>query len=172
MRRPSMPRRPRPRPPRGRMRPQTQASPRRQEHDSKRKTGASTLDLSKFRNRNAGVYKAFCGRQVVDGVPFEIGGYVRLYGQTLASHGDAEPTTDKGIRIGRKFTDLYLIHNLNWVDVEGQVVAYVCLNYADGTEYIFPFVAASMPARTSICRPLSGKRWRIPTRPSAGGTHP
>jgi hypothetical protein len=106
--------------------------------DSKRETGASTLDLSKSSNHNPGIYKAFCGRQVIDGVPFEIGGPVRLYGQTPASRGYPNPSADKGIRIGRKFTDLYLIHNLNWADVEGQVIAYVCLNYADGTEYIFP----------------------------------
>ena len=72
--------------------------------DSQRETGASTLDLLKSGNNNPGIYKAFCGRQVVDGVPFEIGGHVRLYGKTPACAWLRRPTADKGIRIGRKFT--------------------------------------------------------------------
>lgn len=84
-------------------------------------------------------FKTFTGRQVIDNLPFQIDGLVLLYGKTEASRSSKPlPDTVKGIRIGRKFDDLYMIHYTSWPDVEGQTVAYVCLNYADGTESIFP----------------------------------
>lgn len=100
------------------------------------------LDLSQFYlqpNATLPFFKTFIGRQVIDGMPFQIEGHVRLYGKTSEINRDkVYPSTKKGIRVGRKFDDLYLIHHAFWPDVEGQTVAYICLNYADGTEYIFP----------------------------------
>ena len=64
---------------------------------------------------------------------------MRAYGKTPEAHGDAAyPFTHKGIRIGRKFDYLYLIHHAAWPDAEGATIAYVVLNYADGTEHIIP----------------------------------
>lgn len=100
-----------------------------------------TLDLSQcyFRpNASLDVFKSFSGRQVIDGLPFQIDGQVRLYGATPSARGKVYPCTKKGIRIGRKYDELHLIHHATWPDAEGQPVAYICLNYADGTEYVFP----------------------------------
>ena len=98
-----------------------------------------TLDLSRFRRPVNKVYESLAGRQVIDGLPFEIGGQVRLSGRTPIAHGERGfPDSVKGIRIGRTFDELCLIHHTNWPDVDGQAVAYICLNYADGTKYIFP----------------------------------
>ena len=98
-----------------------------------------TLDLSQFRQPVSKIYESYAGRQVIDGLPFEIGGQVRLDGKTPVAHGQGVfPDTIKGIRIGRTFDELCLIHHAMWPDVEGKAIAYFCLNYADGTKYIFP----------------------------------
>lgn len=109
-------------------------------HASEKDSGV--LDLSKFYlqpNRSMPQLKSFTGRQVIDGQPFQIDGQIRIYGRTPAIHGEGTyPYTLKGIEIGRKFEDLHLIHHTTWPDVQGQTVAYVCLNYANGTVHIFP----------------------------------
>ena len=99
------------------------------------------LDIARFHVKDhfrAPVLASFLGRQVIDGLPFEVGGEARLFGQTPASRGEKTPYTLEGIRIGRRFDELHLIHHAAWADVEGQTIAYVCLNYADGTKFIFP----------------------------------
>ncbi len=106
------------------------------------KTGPLPLDLAKFcnattnilHNENGKVY----GRCVFDGVPFQVSGTVRLYGQTQAERGDKRPVSAKGLRIGRTFDDLYVIHYAMWPDADGQTIGYLCLNYDDGTESILP----------------------------------
>jgi hypothetical protein len=105
------------------------------------KTEPLVLDLSEFYRQPSlkanKQYEELTGRRVMDGLPFQIDGQVRLYGETPNSRGEQLPDTRKGIRIGRKFDELHLIHHTTWPDAEGQTVAYVCLNYADGTECIF-----------------------------------
>jgi hypothetical protein len=99
------------------------------------------LDIARFHVKDhfrAPVLASFLGRQVIDGLPFDVGGEARLFGQTPASRGEKTPYTLDGIRIGRRFDELHLIHHAAWADVEGQTIAYVCLNYDDGTKFIFP----------------------------------
>lgn len=100
------------------------------------------LDLSKFymeANEAFSQIAAFSGRQVIGGLPFQVDGQVRLYGKTPEAHREgAYPDTKKGIQVDRKFDELYLIHHTTWPDVEGETVAYVCLNYANGDKYVFP----------------------------------
>jgi hypothetical protein len=101
------------------------------------------LDISRYyhvqADNPADVLKAFFGRQVIDGLPFEVGGQALLYGQTVADRREMElPDTFKTIRIGRKFDELHLIHHTRWPDAEGQTMAYICLNYTDGTKCILP----------------------------------
>ncbi len=99
------------------------------------------LDMKRFLQKPAnpsGFYAAFTyGEQVLDGVPFNIVGQGCLYSQQMASMG-IDPDAYMGIRVGRKFDVLYLLHGTFWPDVEGQPVAYISLNYADGTKYIMP----------------------------------
>lgn len=99
------------------------------------------LDLSAFYrqpNDSFSDIEPLAGLRNFDGLPFKVDGQVRLFGKTPASRGEMNPNTKKGIRIDRKFDELYLLHHTTWPDVEGQAVAYICLNYADGTKYIFP----------------------------------
>jgi beta-lactamase regulating signal transducer with metallopeptidase domain/Tol biopolymer transport system component len=105
--------------------------------------GPLTLDIARFCNLGefeARVLEPFSGRQVIDGLPFQIGGQARLWGQTVAERNPkkALPETFKGIRIDRTLDELHLIHYTMWPDVEGETVAYISLNYADGTKSILP----------------------------------
>lgn len=103
---------------------------------------STALDLAEFYQshfKQSSLFKTISGRQVIDNLPFQIDGIVCFYGKTEASRGgESLPDTVKGIRVGRKFDDLHLIHYTSWPDVEGQTVAYVCLNYEDGTVAILP----------------------------------
>jgi hypothetical protein len=117
-------------------------NPAAQKPDANEKEEASTLDLSSAKGkpvRLPRVFESFAGRQVIDGMPFQIDGNVSVYGKMLDDRNKGVyPFTRKGIRIGRKFDCLYLIHHAYWPDVEGATIAYAVLNYADGTEHIIP----------------------------------
>jgi Tol biopolymer transport system component len=144
-----------------------------------------TLDLAPFYRDNkyvAGVFQSFLGRRVVDGLPFEIGGRVCLYGQTIAERNpkSALPETLKGIHVGRAFDELHLIHYTEWPDVEGQTIAYIALNYADGTRSILPIrygvhvvdwfdlpsYAKELPTdpHTKVCWQRAPLRYKAPIR--------
>lgn len=101
-----------------------------------------TLDLARFypsRKFTRKEFESFSGRQVIDGLPFEVGGQVGLYGLTPASRGQTSlPKALKEIRVGRKFDELHLIHHTHWPDVDGETIAYFELNYADGTKSTLP----------------------------------
>jgi hypothetical protein len=104
--------------------------------------GPLPLDLSQFylsENPVAHIIlDRFSGRQIIDGLPFQIGGQARLYGQTFFNYDRKQlPNSFKGIRVGCKFDDLYLVHHAMWPDVDGQPIAYIRLNYADGSEFIY-----------------------------------
>ncbi|HUJ79236.1 MAG TPA: hypothetical protein VLY45_02845, partial [Nitrospiria bacterium] len=106
-------------------------------------TGPLVLDIARFYSITNNVnLKAIYGRQTVDGLPFQIGGEAILYGQTEAgvNSGLVYPENLDGIRIGRTFAELHLIDAVRWPDVEGQSIARIRLNYADGTSHEFPIV--------------------------------
>lgn len=82
--------------------------------------------------------KAFQGLQVIDSLQFQITGRVPLYGQSEASRGRNHAEAAKGISVGRCFDELHLVHFTYLPDVEGDSVASISLNYADGSAYSFP----------------------------------
>jgi hypothetical protein len=73
------------------------------------------------------------GRQVLAGVPFEIGGILQLAGLKLQEWGRAEfPEEIKGIKVGRSFAKLHLLHGAGGVyDGEGTAIARLVLHYQD-----------------------------------------
>ena len=78
----------------------------------------------------------------MDGLPFQIDGEAILYGQSQA-RSDSEVIYTEilgGIRIGRTFDELHLIDAARWPDIEGQTIARIRLNYANGTSNEFPIV--------------------------------
>ena len=107
--------------------------------------GAQMLDLAPFQKEPVqalrGVtymFNTITGRQTFDGLPFQINGQVVLFGQTfLINEGRNYPESVEGIRVGRKFDELHLIHYCDWLDAEGRPLARFRLNYADGSKYEF-----------------------------------
>lgn len=81
------------------------------------------------------------GRRVFDGLPFQVDGRACLYGQALANQrgrpASAYPDII-GVKVGRAFNELHLLHATQFTDREGETVAKVRLNYADGTRHEFP----------------------------------
>jgi hypothetical protein len=81
------------------------------------------------------------GRQVFDGLPFQVDGRACLYGRALAANrgrpASAYPDII-GVKVGRPFDELHLLHATQFTDREGETVANVRLNYADGSRHEFP----------------------------------
>jgi hypothetical protein len=110
------------------------------------------VDLSRFYrdrlgNDAAGIYR----RQMFDGLPFHVDGRLVIYGQSQvnwdhrgkpkpAENSDAGYPDKTGIPVGRKFEELHLIHGTYWPDVEGETIALIRLNYADGTKSELPIL--------------------------------
>jgi len=108
------------------------------------------LDLSGFQKekfvtggKTNASWRTVVGRQVFDGLPFQIEGRGCVYGKKLGPEtGDDTPTHPDfiGIQVGRKFDELHLLHVTQYADVEGQEIALIRLNYADGMKHEFPIL--------------------------------
>ena len=86
-------------------------------------------------------FSTIWGRQMIDGVPFQVDGRACLYGKELATEANLTRTNYPdilGVKVGRAFDELHLLHATQWSDVEGRTVALIRLNYADGTRHEFP----------------------------------
>ena len=71
-----------------------------------------------------------------DGIPFQVGGRVILFGKQKAGDADkgrADYPDVIGVKVGRSFNELHLLHATQWPDVEGATIARARLHYADGT---------------------------------------
>ncbi len=112
---------------------------------------SQVIDLSRFYkdrlgNAEAGIYR----RQIFDGLPFHVDGRIVVYGQSQVNWDNRgkQPKADSGsvypdktgIPVGRKFEELHLIHATYWPDVEGETIAFIRLNYADGTKQDLPII--------------------------------
>ena len=89
------------------------------------------------------LWQRLVGRQVFDGLPFLFEGRMCVYGKKMGSEkqGDTPTYPDLiGIPVGRQFEELHLIHYAQWAEVEGQQIAFIRLNYADGTKHEFPML--------------------------------
>lgn len=83
------------------------------------------------------------GRQMFDGLPFQVDGRACLYGRALARQR-RRPASDYpdilGVKVGRAFDELHLLHATQFTDREGEKVAVARFNYADGTRHEFPII--------------------------------
>ena len=111
-------------------------------------TEPMTLDVARFykerfvtglvTNRT---FSEIFGQQIYDGLPFEISGRVWLFGRKEArwtGKSEAHYPDVTGLKVGRTFDELHLLHGSRWMDVQGYTIAYVRLNYADGTKIELP----------------------------------
>ena len=110
-------------------------------------TGTDTfiLDLSKVQkekfvtqDKTNASWQTVAGRQVFDGVPFQVDGRGPVFGKKLGPRKQGKKLAYPdltGIQVGRQFEELHLLHASQWADVEGQEIARIRLNYADGTKY-------------------------------------
>jgi predicted choloylglycine hydrolase len=85
-------------------------------------------------------FKAFAGGRAIDGLPFDVDGMVTLYGQSAAKGRLTGPNDVIGVFVGRGFDELHLIHAAAWPDVEGTAIAFIRLNYEDGSTTELPIV--------------------------------
>jgi len=84
-------------------------------------------------------FQTLAGRQIIDGVPFEITGRALLFGKKESKWMHQTNYPDLvGIPVQRKFDELHLVHNARWAEAEGQIIAYIRLNYANRKGAILP----------------------------------
>jgi hypothetical protein len=101
---------------------------------------AQPIDLSKFYTKkfeavdgSDSKFKGYAGAKTIDGLPFDIGGMISLYGKETAERGTPYAQAVTGIPIGRKFDELHLIHIVEWREYPGCPVATLRLHYDDGS---------------------------------------
>jgi beta-lactamase regulating signal transducer with metallopeptidase domain/peroxiredoxin/protocatechuate 3,4-dioxygenase beta subunit len=86
-------------------------------------------------------FKDIAGQRIIDGLPFDIDGKIVLYGRSNAEWPDNKgkifPNTITGIKIGRKFDELHLVHTAEWHEFHGCPIASIRLHYADGASHDF-----------------------------------
>ena len=79
------------------------------------------------------------GRQVFNGVPFEIQGVLQLQGQVFKERGYRLPESAEGIRVGGAARKIHLLHaNSGSMDPAGTTVAKLVLHYTDGEQAELP----------------------------------
>lgn len=107
----------------------------------------AAIDLKPFYDLNAADMSQFGkwevvpkGRQIFDGVPFDVSGMIRLFGLIPPPQGTIYREEVAGIPVGRTFEQLHLLHGTGWTTEDGVVIARVVLRYADGSEAGFPIV--------------------------------
>ena len=84
-------------------------------------------------------FSDIAGPRTFDGVPFQMDGRATLYGKEveLARGTSREDAPDIiGIKVGRTFDELHLLHAAHWSDEEGKAIARLQLNYSDGTRRV------------------------------------
>ncbi len=147
------------------------------------------LDLSKFQRekfvadgKTNASWQTVVGRQVFDGVPFDIEGRGCVYGRKLGAETRANTNIYPdliGLAVGRKFDELHLLHVTQWADVEGREIARIRLNYTDGSQHEFPILFGGqvrdwhrMPSeeRELLTDPNTKIVWRAPGVPRIKST--
>ncbi len=81
------------------------------------------------------------GRQVIQGVPFNIDGKFEVTGMdALKGNNEFIPPRVGGIPIGRKAEKLVLLHATGWTEKDGRPMARLVLHYANGQERVLRII--------------------------------
>jgi len=96
------------------------------------------IDLSRFAGKSQfdrydGEWLLPRGRQVLNGVPFQIDGVIELYGRAATQGSLNMRTNVNDIPAGKQFEALHLLCAMAKTDADGTTVATLQLNYADGS---------------------------------------
>jgi beta-lactamase regulating signal transducer with metallopeptidase domain len=83
------------------------------------------------------------GRHVFGGVPFEVSGIVQLSAASSDTAISRFPGALKGIKVGREFSRLHLLHACAGKEKDGVVIAKVIVHYEDGAKSEMPIVYGS-----------------------------
>jgi hypothetical protein len=83
------------------------------------------------------------GVHVYDGVPFDVSGTLQVTGPGILTRGQPVPDAINGIKIGRQFNKLHVLHGAGNVGpkIFGSVLAELVLHYADGSRRELDLVA-------------------------------
>jgi 5-hydroxyisourate hydrolase-like protein (transthyretin family) len=84
-----------------------------------------------------GTHKGYLGRKTVDGLPFDVDGEAVLFGKCNAVRNYRDPKEMTGVKVGRKFDELHLLHSVQWGEYHGCPVALIRLHYTDGSTHDF-----------------------------------
>lgn len=138
-------------------------------------TAHAQLDLTSFYDLHADDRSQFGtwevvpkGRQNFDGVPFDVGGMIRLFGRVPPPHGTIYREGVTGIEVGQRFEKLHLLHGTGWTTEGGEIIADVVLNYADGEQAFFPLIYGrhvrdwwhrDLQSPSGVTDPDSGVAW-------------
>jgi len=80
------------------------------------------------------------GRQVFEGIPFEMHGIMEVAGLRPAREGRFHPASVKGIPVDRKVTRLHVLHGAGENLTNDTPIAKLVFHYADGKEHTAPIV--------------------------------
>lgn len=88
-------------------------------------------------------FHGFTGEQRLDGLPFDLRRHGTLYGSKEARSSKKEEHDYPdfvGVKVGRRFDELHLLHTAHWNFVEGEPIAIIRFRYADGSERQLPIL--------------------------------
>jgi len=91
------------------------------------------------------------GRQVLDGIPFQISGTIFFYSTNSGQQGFALKTNIEDLAVGGRFDRLHLLAATAYNEEDGVAIARIELNYADGTS-----------AGLDVCYGEQVRDWRGP----------
>lgn len=119
-------------------------------------------------------FSGILGRRIIDDLPFQVDGRACLFGKCQTNFARAW-----AVPAGRAFEELHVLHATQWSDLEGQTIAWVRLNYADGTRHEFPikygvqvrdWQRLQSEEKEVLTDPDSKVIWRGPGIPQFGST--
>ncbi len=78
------------------------------------------------------------GEQVIDGVPFQLGGLIEVSGMGALQDAKGFPTRVSGVVIGRKAGALHVIHGAGYAVPDSTTIGKLVLHYANGEKRSLP----------------------------------
>jgi len=141
-------------------------------------TSFAPIDLSRYSTTRRAEFRPWVnwngppgGVQKLGGVPFQIDGVMQFRTFSPRLPFDGYPTRIRNIQVGRRLTQLHLLHFSEFSGTDGQPAARLVLHYADSKEHEFilrygiHFQDWVHPLEGQVCSdPLTRTAWFAPPR--------